>query len=817
MPSFDPFFHESLHRLRDYRLFLHNPTFGNGPWERADFHVMIVRLSPFSDVERSFPHLFLARETREALPDGYIDMAFLPEAADARVLQEAGLPLLVGTQSHRGLADFELVLVSNSWLLEQVNLPFLLMRSGVPVWARERDERWPALILGGSSATAAHAMVSERGDSIADAIFFGEGEGKAGTIVAMSRALRAMPKTARLAAIAEKVEGFWPAGSLSLSVKRASCTDPDGSVGRFPILPGPESATARLAVTRGCPCLCSFCFEGHDRKPFRQVPARLLLQEARALKAQTGASTLEIDSFNFNTHSELADLLVGLNRLFHRVNLMSQRVDILAGTPGLLDLEISADKSSFTLGIEGISDRVRRFLSKSLGLKDIHRVLEAMHQRRTRELKLFYILCGRETAEDFEEFSAFMKWLKAMRLKSMAQPRMVFSFGMLVRMPFTPLRHDPPLLDESAWRQVIGRAKSICETNGFEFRLSMPWAQYCATQVLALGGHSLHTLLLGLAAEGCIDERGLPGNGTALVGEWRAAHGDTIAAEKPLGHPFAFPFLDDQDMQGSLYRQYEKARAGIDQGYCRKGEVGTALCADCPGCTRTPPRAAGIPVSGNAARELASLMDRKRHLAPVAVAAKMPRETAGFSTEWREAWLMRALLEARPDQLENVLAVKEILPQATAVLGADLPWYGTTVVAVTAWDTDGLGAVFPPGPDGPFGPLLTDQAPETFRQMRVRLDLPRRWFADAPSRLAAFLRDSHAPVTLSRSGDGMKLDAQQKTLKKKMLLAGTCKETGDSYRFDLVIGPKMDLGAWLASFPEPNAARRGLAEILEIS
>jgi hypothetical protein len=814
MPSFDRFFHESLHRLRDYRLFLPNPTFQNGPWESADFHVLIVRLSPFSDVERSSPHLFLAKEAREALPDGYVDMAFLPGVTDARTLQEAGLPLLIGTQSHRALAEFDLVMASNSWLLEQVNLPFLLSRSGVPVWAKERGEQWPALIVGGSSATAAHALVDEQGDSVADAIFFGEGEGKAGRIVAMSRSMRAMPKSDRLAAIAFKVEGLWPAGSLDVRVRRASYSEKDESIGRFPILPGPESTTARLPVTHGCPCLCSFCFEGHDRKPFRQVPVRLVLQEARRLKTDTGASTLEIESFNFNTHSGIADLLVGLNRLFHRVNMMSQRVDILAGTPGLLDLEIMADKSSFTLGIEGISQRIRTFLAKSLELKDIHQVLEAMHARRTRELKLFYILCGRETAEDFDEFSAFMRWLKAVRLRSETQPRIVFSFGMLVRMPFTPLRHDPPVLDEAAWRPMIGRAKSICETHGFEFRMAMSWTQYRATQVLALGDHSLHGLLLGLAREGCIDERGVPGSGPSLVDEWLAARADAMAAEKPLGYPFPFPFLDDEDMRASLHRQYVKATAGIDQGYCRKGEEGTEGCMDCPGCTRSVRRSTSASVPADAVGQLRPLMERKRRLAPVAVTARVPREAAGFGREWREAWLMRALLQGRPDQIDNVLAIKEILPEATAVLDADVPWFGETVVAVTAWDTDVLRGVFPLG--DAFGPLRDEDQPDVFRKMRMTLTLPRRWFSDAPSRLAAFLRDAHAPVTISRAGAVLKLDAHDKALKRKMLLAGSCEETGDDYRLDLVIGPKMDLGAWLRSFDEPGAARLALAEIVRI-
>ncbi|MGA2380753.1 MAG: radical SAM protein [Spirochaetia bacterium] len=390
-----------LHRLRDYRLYLPNPSFGNPAWEAAACRVLVLRLSPFADVQRSTPHLFLFREARAALPGAFIDLAFLPRASDATAFARAGLPLIIGTQSQRTLIDFDIVLVSNSWLLEQVNLPYLLSHSGVPVWASDRTGEWPPLILGGSNAAAAHALVSETGDCMADAMFFGEGEGSVGRIVRRWAENAGLPKRERLARIASEVRGLWIAGSLPGPMNRARAAgSPVPAQAGAPILPGPESATARLSITRGCPCLCSFCFEGHDRKPFREIPAEEVLRSARELKIATGASTLEVESFNFNTHTGIAVLLDGLARMYHRVNLMSQRVDILARTTGLLDLEIAGDKNSFTLGVEGISGRLRGFLHKSLAEDDIRRVVESAHSRKTREMKLFYMLTGRETEAD---------------------------------------------------------------------------------------------------------------------------------------------------------------------------------------------------------------------------------------------------------------------------------------------------------------------------------------------------------------------------------------------------------------------------------
>lgn len=818
MPLHDDYLRQSLYRLRDFRLFLANPTFGNVPWEESSFHALIVRLSPFADVERSTPHLFLAREVRAALPDAYIDMTFLPRVEDARVLQEAGLPLLIGTQSHRSVEDFDLVLVSNAWLLEQVNLPFLLAHSGIPLWAGTRGEQWPAFILGGSNSTAAHALVSETGDCMADAIFFGEGEGSVSRIARMCGALAGLPKRERMTRIASEVPGLWPAGSFAVRVGKTSCSDADaGREGlAAPILPGPESATARLSITRGCPCFCSFCYEGHDRKPFRQVPASEILRAARELKLSTGADTLEIESFNFNTHSEIATLLHDLNILFQRVNLMSQRVDILARTPGLMDLEIAADKTSFTLGIEGISGRARRFLRKSLDEADIRGVLEALHARRTRELKLFYLLTGRETTRDLEEFADFMKWLKQLRMKADAPPRILFSFGMLVRMPFTPLRYDQPVLDEQAWRQATGKAKSICETNGFEFRLAMPWSEYEATQALALGGHSLHPLLERLAQSGCIAERGLPREAGPEVSAWLAAHGAELAGEKLRGRLFPFPFLEDEQTTASLYAQYEEAKAGRDPGYCRRGAEGSHECAMCPGCTRSPRMAAGGAGMTKAVGGLSSLMSRKHHLRPVFMRARIPREAAGLGSRWAEAWLMRKLLEKSPVQIENVLAVREALADASGVVGEETLWYGETVVAITAWNPKNLAELSEPE-GGTFGPIVQEWKPGVFRALRMRVELPSSLFPKAPENLAAFLRDVHAPVTLFRAGGTQRLVPAEKSLKKKMLQEATCVQTGNGWTLDLLVGPKFSLGQWLQSSAGKGAARAVLVEVGEIT
>ena len=135
-----------------------NPTFGNPPFAEAPFRVLIARLSPFADVNRSLPHLFLFQETRRALPDAFVDMAFFPSRAERAWFERDCIPPLIGVQSRHSMEDFHLVLCSAFYVLELINVPYLFLRAGWPLFSSERDSEYPIVILGGSNAMASQAL-----------------------------------------------------------------------------------------------------------------------------------------------------------------------------------------------------------------------------------------------------------------------------------------------------------------------------------------------------------------------------------------------------------------------------------------------------------------------------------------------------------------------------------------------------------------------------------------------------------------------------------------------------------------------------------
>lgn len=768
------------------------------PFENAPRRVLIVRLSPLRDVDRSLPHRFLFHEVRQALPEAYVDLAFFPPGRAGETL-----PPLTGIHSRRPARDFDLILVSNAYILELLNLPDILLRSGIPLFAGERSEGDPILLLGGSSAMAAQAIIREDGDALADGIFFGEGEGRVGEVV---RALAGgSRRRERLEAAAVSGPGLWVAGSRRRTVKAVCRPRPQDLPTLYPTLDTPEAHTAYLQMTWGCPAFCSFCFEGYDRKPYRELPAADLLAVARELKRAQGVEEIGLYSFNFNTHREIFDLLLELHRLFDRVSLKSQRADILWRVPGLIEAELAAEKREFTLGIEGISQRQRAFLHKSLPTDEMTALLERLVREPIRRIKLFYILTGHETEDDLSEFRAFVRWLREVRAASPSRPRVIFSVGPLVRMPFTPLRYDRLFLEEKIWRPLVGAVRSACETNGFEFRLAFDWAEYATTQVLALGGYWLVEFLVARAREGDFYDGRLPRGYWEALRAWLERAGlwnDAFLGEKGPDYPFPLEFVQTDIPADFLYRQYRAARAGLDPGYCLGDAAGPGRCQGCGACPDEEHRRAilhhriRVPDLGPYLAELRDVVGRKRRLRPLYYRLRTDAALSSVHPAYLNAFVFQRILARAPELTENLLSVREALftvppnDRRFPTLG------GETVFALRAWDADALRAALSAlsalgeGVEV-LGPV-EDFTPGTFAKAHLMLSLPVP-LPTARAALEGYLRGAYVPFSLRREGEGYGIEVPPRGLKKKVLFGGRLEGQEERTVVVLEVGPKFDL------------------------
>jgi radical SAM superfamily enzyme YgiQ (UPF0313 family) len=561
-------------------------------WERRPTRVLVTRLSTYLDTSESFTHPLLYQALAD-VPGIYPDMAFLPPPKDGEMMIKDGVPWLLGTQSKRGALDFDVIAFSNAIVQELVNMPSLLENSGLAFPAAERLERSdiPLMIIGG--ANAYHASLLDHDDSPVDGIFTGEQIEDIQLILTMCAEAKriGMPKRALLDQLMS-VPGFAQPGKDNRTRKRNNETlDLRRVKAARPVIYKLEGLGQEpVAISRGCPAFCSFCAESFDTKPYRENPVDAVVNNALKLKRDMGLEGVDLFSFNFNFYQDLYPLLEALAKKFSAIGLKSQRFDMIARDPAILDYLRAVGKGSLTFGMEGISQRLRRYLQKGLDEPDLWKALTAVLKRPLRELKVFLICTGVEEEEDFAEFAEFVKHMPDVMRQTGGRPRVVFSATPLVRFPWTPLEFAPAFTPE-VYTKSARRIANIARQAGFEYRGAADEAENYVSQVLVRADRPAYwsALKKAVAKTGFKYYRAMDDKFMTVLRKQLAEDG--ISDEQALG---GFDLEESKTKpwvrwetgvrREFLHVQYKRARRFVDPGYCLGTTEEEASCLACTAC-----------------------------------------------------------------------------------------------------------------------------------------------------------------------------------------------------------------------------------------
>ncbi|PIU40941.1 MAG: hypothetical protein COS99_07690 [Candidatus Omnitrophica bacterium CG07_land_8_20_14_0_80_42_15] len=454
-------------------------------YNKRPLKVLFVRLSTYRDVEHSYTHSLLY-QLASSLPDVFPDLAYLPPEGDSKIFAQNKIPWLLGTQTKYGPQGFNVIGFSDSIIQEILNIPLFLKNSGIPLEKSARLKRpdIPLIILGGANAPHTSSIWGDKG--LVDGVFVGENPSAIRELLKIcSSGYKARESKVDILKELEGVPGFFSSDGKRKTCKRAGLRPLDVELPEKGVVSYNEDqiGAGYLQISEGCRALCGFCSESWTRKPYIELASSVLLDKAMSMKARMGLERINLFSFNFNMYSEFYELIWNLLPVFKNIGLKTQRFDMIAKDPEIIEYQKLLGKSNFSCGLEGISARLRKYLNKNLKDEGLRKSFSLVFKAGVRELKIFLLCTGREIEDDFKEFGTLLKMIQDEKKKASSSTRVVFSITPLVRFPFTPLEFDASYTPE-AYDVIIKKMHRRISDFNFEAREAMGVKEYLVSQIL---------------------------------------------------------------------------------------------------------------------------------------------------------------------------------------------------------------------------------------------------------------------------------------------------------------------------------------------
>jgi radical SAM superfamily enzyme YgiQ (UPF0313 family) len=332
-----------------------------------------------------------------AHPDVLCERAFLPDDVDREDLERTGHPLTT-VESGSDLRNFHVLAFSVSFENDYLHVLRMLRLSGIPLRAKDRGPRDPVVVMGG----AAVFLNPEPLAPFADLIAVGEGEALVPQLV--SALAGAADARRGIEGLAEK-DGFYVPSRHEVRYHEdgtVAAYDGPGRAIRQRGWPGkmalPQSVILTpntemsmkfmVEISRGCPCMCRFCWAGYNYLPVRGFSRAAIVERAREVRPH--ASKIGLVSTAVCDHPEIGAIVDDLAGLGYEVSVASLRLDDL--TPEFVLKLADTGVHGLTLAPECGTDRMRRILNKQFTNTDILDRATWIFENGIQNLKLYYMV-----------------------------------------------------------------------------------------------------------------------------------------------------------------------------------------------------------------------------------------------------------------------------------------------------------------------------------------------------------------------------------------------------------------------------------------